>query len=123
MIDFSAWYELYPRKVCKKDAELAWKKLTPDQKFVAFESLPIHVRYWAAAGTEKEYLPYPATWLRGERWQDELEMPVTQKPADEWWKSAAGIQAKGASLGIFAKPGEGYPELKARILAGLKVTT
>ena len=117
MNDFAAWYEIYPRKVSRKDAEKAWNQLTPEQRFAAFESLPVHVRYWQVAGTSPEYLPYPASWLRGERWTDELEMP---QEADEWWKSQTGIHRKALSLGLSPKAGEGWHELKARVLAKLK---
>jgi hypothetical protein len=115
--DFDPWYELYPRKVCRKDAQLAWKKLTPEQRFAALHALPIHVRYWHAAGTSKEFLPYPATWLNGERWTDELDMPSPKDEMGEWWKTTAGIQRKALSLGMQARAGEDWHQLKARILA------
>lgn len=116
MSDFESFWGPYPRKVAKKDAEDAWAKLTPEKKFAALESLPIHVRYWNAAGTAKEYLPYPATWIRGERWTDELEMPEDQAQA-QWWKTTAGIAAKAREVGIEPRLGEDWHSLKARILA------
>ena len=117
MTDFDTFWMLYPRRVSRKDAQLAWSKLTEAQRFAAIQSLPIHVRYWNAAGTGKEFLPYPATWLRGERWTDELEMPAPMNEMGEWWKTTAGIQRKALSLGMQAKPGEDWHQLKARILA------
>lgn len=117
-LGFPAFWDLYPRKVAKKDAERAWQAMTPDQRFAALESLPVHVRYWSAAGTSKEYLPYPATWIRGERWEDELEMPKPNDALGEWWKTSAGIEAKARAVGCWpARPNEGWHELKARILA------
>jgi hypothetical protein len=120
-MNFAQFWDLYPRKVSRKDAEKAWLTLTDEQRFAAVESLPVHVRYWKASATGKEFLPYPATWLRGERWTDELEMPAAPNPLGEWWKSTAGIEAKARELGVSARPGEGHHELKARILAKERV--
>jgi hypothetical protein len=30
-------------------------------------------------GTERQFIPHPATWLNGERWEDELETEMPQK--------------------------------------------
>jgi hypothetical protein len=117
MNEFLDFWALYPRRVSRKDAELAWSKLTPEQKFAAVESLPVHVRYWEVSGTTKEYLPYPGTWLRGERWQDELEMPKP-KSENDWWRSTAGIEAKARELGMWPpSAGEDWHSLKARLMA------
>lgn len=114
--EFAQFWELYPRKVAKKDAETAWKRMTPEQKFAAIHALPIHVRYWNVSGTSKEYLPYPATWLNGERWTDELAMPESAARAD-WWKTTAGIEAKARELGVTPRAGEDWHSLKSRLLA------
>src|ERR1043165_6977264 len=112
--EFEEFWKLYPRKVARKDAQRAWIKMTAPQKFAALQSLPIHIRYWELAGRTKEYTPYPASWLNGERWEDELEMPEAE---DTWWETQAGIYRKALAEGISPKPGEGWHELKARILA------
>ncbi len=113
---FERFWQLYPRKVAKMDAQKAWRTMTDSQRFAALESIPIHVRYWQLAGTQKEYLPYPASWCRGERWTDELEMPEPTS-GNAWMKSESGIATKAAQVGVQARPGEGYQELRARILA------
>lgn len=116
MSDFDSFWNLYPRRVAKRDAEKAWARLSAEQQFAALSALPIHVRYWQAAGTSKEYLPYPASWINGERWSDELEMPAAPEEA-QWWKSTSGIEAKARQLGITPRAGEDWHSLKARILA------
>lgn len=119
--DFDSFWALYPRRVCKKDAETAWNKLTPEQKFAAVESLPVHNRYWKLSGTGKEYLPYPATWLRGERWTDELELPDPETATDpSWHKTTIGIERKAREVGVTPRPGEDWHTLKARVLAKMK---
>lgn len=115
--DFEAVWLIYPRKVGKKDAERAWVRLNPDQRFAVTHALPIHVRYWAAAGTSKEFIPHFSTWLNGERWTDELEMPTPKDEMGEWWKTTSGIQRKALSIGMQPRPGEDWHQLKARILA------
>lgn len=72
--DFDAWWALYPRKVAKDEARKAWRRIT---KKDAPEALTAGLRRWLAsadwAGTERQYLPHPATWLNGGRWKDEPE--------------------------------------------------
>jgi hypothetical protein len=114
-IDFCRFWILYPRRVAKKDAEKAWSAMTAEQKFAAIESLPIHVRYWTAAGTEKEWLPYPASWLRGERWTDELELPVPKNVEAAWWTSETGIMREGLKRGLKPRAGESLQDFKARV--------
>ena len=31
-----------------------------------------YIEYWKSKGTEQQYIPYPATWLNGEKWNDEV---------------------------------------------------
>jgi hypothetical protein len=114
---FDEFWSTYPRREAKKDAQKAWSGMTPEQKFAARESIGVHVRYWNAAGRSQQYIPLPATWLRGERWTDELEMPEAKDAMGEWWRSTAGIQRKALSVGMTPRPGEDWHQLKARILA------
>lgn len=72
-LTFDQFYSAYPRKVAKKDAMKAWDKLTQDQQKAAVEALPRHVRYWQGCETEKAFIPHPATWLNGWRFEDEIE--------------------------------------------------
>ena len=57
---FEQFYAMYPRKKSPKDALKAWNSLKPDERLRALEALPNHLAYWKAAGTEKEWIPYPA---------------------------------------------------------------
>ena len=114
---FAQFWAAYPRRVAKKDAEKAWMKLTEGQRFEAMQWLPLHIRYWQVAGRTKETTPHPATWLNGERWTDELEMPEVAATDGGWWKTTAGISAKAQAVGITPRVGEDWHSLKARILA------
>lgn len=71
---FDEFWKLYPRKTAKKDARKAWKQMKCDNPDL-FDSLMAALRKqlditWK--DKDKEYIPLPATWLRGERWDDEI---------------------------------------------------
>lgn len=85
---------------------------------MALEALPKHIRFWEAEGRASSYVPYPASWIRGERWHDEIEMPHEKIPEKviAWWASEQGIMDKGRELGVRARGGESMPEYKARVV-------
>lgn len=116
MAEFEDFWKQYPRKVAKMHARRMWERLTAEQQFAALHALSIHVRYWRSAGRSIDHIPHAGTWLHGERWEDELEMPKTQEQ-DQWWKTRSGIEAKARQMGIMPRPGEEHHSLKARILA------
>lgn len=77
---FEAWYKLYPRKVSRWNAEKAWNKLSENQRILALDWLKKYIIYWKKKGTQKEFIPHPATWLdiNDQRWNDDLsEVPET----------------------------------------------
>jgi hypothetical protein len=72
-VGFAAFWARYPHRTAKKDAEKAWKKLNPSpalqtQIFAAIESQ----KAWRALPGWHPAWAYPASWIRGERWNDEL---------------------------------------------------
>lgn len=113
---FEDFWSIYPRKMSRKDAMKAWNSLSCSDRSLAMQALPNHLEYWKAAGTEKQFLPYPATWLRGERFHDELEMPQP-KAETGWMKSEQGILSEGKRRGVHPKPGESLWEYRDRVLA------
>ncbi len=70
---FEDWYGMYPRKVNKSSALRAWKKLSDKERELATAALSSHVKYWAAEGTDTQFIAHPSTWLNGKRWEDELK--------------------------------------------------
>lgn len=71
---FLEFYSKYPRKQGKEDAFKAFQKLDP--KDALLERLLSAVSAWASSEAwlkdGGKYVPLPATWLRGKRWEDEL---------------------------------------------------
>lgn len=106
---FAEFYTLYPKKMARPVAEKSWNRLSPAEREAALKALPNHIRTW----DDRQFIPYPATWLNQRRWEDEIE-PVQHK-VTAWWTSPAAIDAKARELGIQARPGDGYEQLKQRI--------
>ncbi len=78
-VDFPTFWLLYPRRVAKKDAERAWLKMTANDRFDALVALVDWIRVWKQRGDD-QFIPYPASWLNGERWTDELPAEFRQRP-------------------------------------------
>jgi hypothetical protein len=72
-VSFSDFWAKYPRRVAKKDAEKAWRGIEPIEHQKILRALEQQKRsdQWRREGGQ--YVPYAASWLRGERWTDELE--------------------------------------------------
>lgn len=73
---FDEWYDLYARKEARGAAEKAYRKAVkggvPPAVLLAClrRHLPAMQRKIAAG--ERQYVPYPASWLNAERWADGL---------------------------------------------------
>jgi hypothetical protein len=67
---FDKFWSAYPRKVAKEDARRAWNKLA--LPFTEFEKLMAALSAAKVTWTEERFIPYPATWINGRRWEDEL---------------------------------------------------
>ena len=113
---FEEFYSKYPRKEAGKDARKAWGQIGPKGQVKALEAIDAHAARWLALGTSKEFIPLPASWLRGERYEDEIEMPKPSKmPEKAWWTSNEGIASKGKELGMTPGVGETWPQFQQRI--------
>lgn len=66
---FGAFWESYPRKVCKQPAEKAYAKAV---KKAGAVSILEGLNRWKVAwqGTDKQFIPHATTWLNQERWRD-----------------------------------------------------
>ncbi|MFK9098283.1 Pyocin large subunit-like protein [Pseudomonas guariconensis] len=79
---FAQFWKLYPRKVGKANAEKAWSKLKVDA--CLFERMASALAAWAVSPDWTkdggQFIPHPATWLNGKRWDDELPAPGNVHP-------------------------------------------
>lgn len=71
--EFDEWYKDYPRKTGKGAARKAFLKARRNGVEVSTltEGLDRSKRSWAVENRPKDKLPYPATWLNAESWDDE----------------------------------------------------
>ena len=71
---FEVFYKSYPKKKARRDAENAWKKLNPDLSLIALIMASLEKQKasqdWKKDGGQ--YIPLPASWLNGRRWEDEI---------------------------------------------------
>lgn len=114
-MDFEDFWSLYPRKVAKKDADKAWKRLTPAEREKAVEAIPKHAAMWE----DPSFIPYPATWLNGARWEDEIQHfgPTPKKVSSAWWTTHEGVERRARELSMTAKAGENWAQFKERVIA------
>ena len=124
MDDFDTFWAAYPKKVAKADARKAWaqtKDIRPElTNLLIAITANCKTESWMKSGGA--FIPYPATWLRGERWEDELEVSlpnvVNEKP---WHETATGIELKGKELGLDPSRFESFPHFKVAVMrAALK---
>jgi hypothetical protein len=76
---FDDFYQIYPRKKDRKRAEQIWNKLKLDNYAAEIiEDVKLRLRQ-DGQWQDPQYIPYPATYLRNERWKDEIT-PIKAKP-------------------------------------------
>ena len=75
---FDAFWDAYPKHTAKADAVKAWRKLKPSPALQGIILAAIEDqktwRQW-----REGFVPHPATWLHGKRWDD--ERPVEDRPS------------------------------------------
>ena len=84
---FEAFWAAYPRKAAKPNAAKAFARLRADEPTLA-AMLQAIARQAASDQWRKDsgaFIPMPATWLNGRRWEDET---TTSAPAADIFAGA-----------------------------------
>lgn len=82
--EFDDFWTIYPRREGKGAAKKAWAKAV--KILPASELLPIVRSYSVRVdGTEKRFIPFPATWLNQERWADEVDEQKAEASNEGGW--------------------------------------
>lgn len=78
---FVMFWAAYPKRKARKDAEKAWSQVRGDdhvEAILAALAWQTQQADWLKEGGQ--FVPYPASYLRGERWTDEPdETPMLKK--------------------------------------------
>jgi hypothetical protein len=79
---FNRFWSAYPKKVAKGEARKAWEKLKPNPELVEkmLQTLSWQTESDQWRRDDGQYIPNPASWLRGERWDDEPMKVEPPKP-------------------------------------------
>ncbi|RFB95303.1 hypothetical protein B5K11_10190 [Rhizobium leguminosarum bv. trifolii] len=81
---FAEFWKRWPRKHGKKKAEAAWKKIDAELRQAIIEAADAWAAHYKHHGVDMKWIPEPANWLAGERWDEDL--PIVH------------IDAKGAAI-------------------------
>lgn len=76
---FDEFYRAYPRKVAKRAAMKAWDKVL--RCGAKAPEILAGLERWKGSAqfpSDMQFVPHPATWLNGWRWEDEFE-PLAAK--------------------------------------------
>jgi hypothetical protein len=100
---FEEFWKLYPRKVAKGDARKAWNQVAairpPLERLLKAVVVARATEDWRRDGGK--FVPYPATWLRAERWEDVHEVEVDRvKDGKAWHESVGGIERRALELNM-----------------------
>lgn len=83
--EFDRFWSVYPRKVGKEKALAAFAKVEVPLQ-VLLDALDKQVRSPQWKKDNGEFIPHPATWLNGKRWEDEVSSvsaPTERRPDAE----------------------------------------
>ena len=95
---FTAFWETCPRKANKKDALRAWEKLKPGADLQATILADLKKRVLSADWQKDggKFIPYPATYLNGARWEDQGVILPKPEPVTDTF-TAAHLAARGVA--------------------------
>lgn len=99
---FPKFWKLYPNKKGKAAAEKAWAKLKVTPELFNLIAQGLAKQCTSAAWTKDggQFIPHPATWLNGKRWEDEIPSNVHHLPSSrhtgfDQRDYKAGLTARG----------------------------
>lgn len=73
---FARFWDAYPKRVARLDAAKAWAQLNPSPALVEemLSAVEQQKQLPSWRKDDGQYIPYPASWIRAERWTDEYEV-------------------------------------------------
>jgi hypothetical protein len=115
---FNRFWKAYPKKVKKEASLKAWAKIGPDAELVEVILAAIgrhkQTRDWQKS--DGEFIPHPASWLNGRRWEDEPEAAPAEdgRLTDAEFEAVTGptihpTMDQLREIGFFDPPANGEP--------------
>lgn len=101
--EFAQFWAAYPRKQSKADAKKAWIQTAAIRPAMPELLKAVIAQKSAEAWCEQggRFIPYPASWLRAEGWENSSSIELGDVVDGKMWhETQAGIISKGAELGI-----------------------
>ncbi len=76
--NFDRFWQAYPKKQGKQQAQKAWQKINPDESLesVILEALEAQKLSEQWQKNNGQFIPMPSTWLNDRRWEDEESPPA-----------------------------------------------
>lgn len=78
--NFDKLWSVYPRHEGKQAALKAFEKIDPDDELLERMINAITAQKKSAQWSDPQFIPHPATWLNGHRWEDE---PTQARPQEK----------------------------------------
>jgi len=72
---FDKFWACYPRREGKQMAKKAFLKISPDDDLLETMLVAVQRQKQTDQWSDPRYIPHPATWLNGRRWEDEVTQP------------------------------------------------
>lgn len=108
VVKFEKAWSTYPRRVAKKDAQKAWAKVDSKehQKILLAIASQRKSESWRKDGGK--FIPHFATWLNGERWNDELDADLSMGECSWNCNGNRGPEPKCTNAATVEKKGTAY---------------
>lgn len=87
---FDRWWDVYDKKVKKKQAKAIWKRRKLDR--IADEIIAdTKARHELDKSWKAGYQPHPTTYLNGDRWEDVIEQANRPPPEKPTWQPSSEL--------------------------------
>lgn len=112
--EFEKFWNVYPRKVAKRDALKAWKGVMSGKDAPTVSQVLAGVEQYKAQKLDPKFISYPASWLRAGRWSDEVNTDYAGSNDRERVAPPNVVQAQSFAAAMF-HAGRTLDELKAGV--------
>ena len=86
---FGDFWDKYPKRKSKGDAEKAWAKIKPSEELLSTMLAAIETQQKSKEWLKDDgqFIPHPATWLNAKGWEDEAEQKPDIPKEYQWGRS------------------------------------